>query len=443
MCTALLVLAAVPIAILVRSALYRSLFLTALTALVGFVAAGTLFFSSPAQTLPLPLFVIDSVGCLYGILVTAAASAIVLMSYTYVKGLSRCDEYFLFLSLAVLGAAILLFARHFASFFLGLEIMSLSSYALIAYRKDSLGIEEAMKYLVLTGVASGFLLFGIGLLYFETGILTLAPISPSPIALLSVAMIVMGIAFKLAVAPFYLWTPDVYQGSPAPVAALIATISKGSVFVFFMRFFLATGQPSAPVVMGMAIASVLIGNLLALFQDNIKRLLAYSSIAHMGYLLLALIAIGPFAQQAIALYLIAYGSSILGIFCVLTLLSSHDDERDTLSSLHGLARHHPTLAAALALMLFSLAGLPLTAGFMGKIFILRAAISSDLWLPIAVLIVASTIGLFYYLRVIFSLFIPEERPLPKIASMGGCLALALLVVALIWFGICPDSLTVA
>ena len=252
-------------------------------------------------------------------------------------------------------------------------------------------------------------------------------------------MILVGIGFKLAIVPFYLWTPDVYQGSPAPVAALIATISKGSVFVFFMRFFLSTNQPSVPIVLGIAIASMLIGNLLALFQDNIKRLLAYSSIAHIGYVSRPS-CLRPSCQTGRFLYLTAYGLSILGVFCVITMLSSHGEDQESLSSFHGLAWRHPALAAAFTFMFFSLAGLPLTAGFIGKVYILRAAISSDLWLPVAVLIAASVIGLFYYLRVIFSLFVRGETgEKARVASISGSLALALLVLALLWIGIDPNG----
>jgi NADH-quinone oxidoreductase subunit N len=437
----LAILATVPVATLLQRAIRRCLPVALLLNVTGYLCAGLLFalhISHPAVQLT-PLLIIDSFGCFYASLISAAAIAIALISYTYVKKLPvRHDEYYLFLSIATLGATAITFANHFAAFFLGLETLSVSLYALIAYRRTApQGIEGAIKYLILAGVASAFLLFGLGLLYLETGTLALAHISPSPIVLAAVAMILVGMGFKLAIVPFYLWTPDIYQGAPAPVSAFIASISKGAVFVFFLRFFMATGLPSVPVVMGIAIASMFVGTLLALFQENVKRLLAYSSIAHLGYLLVALIANGSFAQQAVAMYLTAYFITIVGAFGIITVLSNHNEDLERLSACRGLAWHHPVLGCIFALMLFSLAGLPLTAGFIGKVYILRAAISSNLWLPVIVLIITSTIGLFYYLRVIFALFAREEQPLPRIASVSGSITLIVLTLLLFWLGIYP------
>jgi NADH-quinone oxidoreductase subunit N len=434
------ILASIPIVVLVQQVIHRGLPAALLINVLGYLVSGVLFashISQPATQLT-PLLVIDRFGCFYAALIAAAAIAIAVISYTYVKKLSVLrDEYYLFLSLATLGATIIVLANHFAAFFLGLETLSISLYALIGYKKTATGIEGAIKYLVLAGVASAFLLFGLGLLYLETGTLALAPISLSSIVLAAVAMILVGIGFKLAIVPFYLWTPDVYQGAPAPVTAFIASISKGAVLAFFLRFFMATGQPSVPVVMGIAIASMFVGNLLALFQNNVKRLLAYSSIAHLGYLLVAFIAGGAFAQQAVAFYLTAYFITIIGAFGIITVLS----DQDQLVSYQGLAWRHPVLGCIFALMLFSLAGLPLTAGFIGKVYILRAAVSSNLWLPVIVLIITSTLGLFYYLRLIFALFSREEQPVPLVVSVSGCITLVALTLALLWLGIYPTGYT--
>ena len=436
----LAILASVPIVVLIQQIIHRGLLAACLINVLGYLGACGLFalhISQPSAH-PTPLLVIDSFGCFYAALISAAAIAIAFISYTYVKGLTgRRAEYYLFLSLATLGATIIVFANHFAAFFLGLETLSISLYALIAYKKTAEGIEGAIKYLVLAGVASAFLLFGLGLLYLDTGTLALVSFEPSPVTLAAVAMILVGIGFKLAIVPFYLWTPDVYQGAPAPVTAFIASISKGAVFVFFLRFFLTTGLPSVPVVMGIAIASMIVGNLLALFQNNVKRLLAYSSIAHLGYLLVAFIASGSFAQQAVAFYLTAYFITTIGAFGVITVLS----DQEPLSSFRGLAWRYPVLGCIFALMLFSLAGLPLTAGFIGKVYILRAAVSSDLWLPVIILIITSTLGLFYYLRVIFALFSREEQPLPVVVSASGCITLVALTLALLWLGIYPTRYT--
>jgi NADH-quinone oxidoreductase subunit N len=333
-------------------------------------------------------------------------------------------------------------SQHFAAFFIGLETVSVSLYVLIAYKKTDLrGLEGSLKYLVLAGVSSAFLLFGLAMLYLETGTLALAPIpSPdSPFVLASLAMIFVGIGFKLAIVPFYLWTPDIYQGAPAPVTAFIATISKGAVFVFFVRFFSESSLPYLPVLSWIAIASMLIGNLLALLQDNIKRLLGYSSIAHLGYLLVACIAGGRSAQEAIAFYLVAYFITTLGAFCVITALSSKDGDAELLSSYRGLAWRHPFLAAVLTLTFFSLAGLPISAGFLGKFYLLRAAIFSNLY-PLAItLILTSILGLFYYLRVIITLFAREEQELPYTFSKSNALTLLYLTLLLLWLGAYPQG----
>ena len=255
----------------------------------------------------------------------------------------------------------------------------------------------------------------------------------------ALAMILVGIGFKLAIVPFYLWTPDVYQGAPAPVAAFIATVSKGAVFIFFFRFFTLTSPLLIPLLTAIAIASMVIGNLLALLQDNIKRLLAYSSIAHLGYLLVAFLSEGELAQQAIGFYLPAYFISTLGAFGVIAVLSDADEDVELLSSYRGLAWNHPMYAAILILMLFSLAGLPLTAGFIGKFFVMRAALSSHLWLPVIILIITSIIGLFYYLRVIISLFEQGEEKWHHPLSVTGTATLICLTLLLIWLGIYPES----
>ena len=434
-------LAATPLIALLQLSIRRCLPVTLAITAAGFFSAGFLFASRiglPAEVFS--FFIIDSLGCCYAALVMSSAAAVCLISYSYVKRLPRPDEYYVLVGLAALGAVVIIFARHYAALFLGLEVVSVSSCALIAYRKSSFpGAEGAIKYLVLAGVGSAFLLFGIGMLYLQTGTLTLGPIPSSPLTLAAAAMMVVGIGFKLGVVPFYLWTPDVYQGAPAPVAALIATVSKGSVFAFFLKFFLVTGQPSASVVMGLAIASMVVGNL-ALLQDNIKRLLGYSSIAHMGYLLVALMATGPYAQGAVAFYLTAYCITIIGAFCVITLLSANGEECEQLASFRGLAGRHPVLASVFALMLFSLAGLPLTAGFMGKAYIFRAALSSSFWVPVGVLIVTSVIGLFYYLRVISALFAREESVVRAAPSASGSGTLAVLTFLLLWLGVCPNGL---
>jgi NADH-quinone oxidoreductase subunit N len=230
--------------------------------------------------------------------------------------------------------------------------------------------------------------------------------------LAGIVLMITGIGFKLAVVPFHLWTPDVYQGAPLPVTAFVATVSKGGVFAFLLRWLHAGSATTGalPLVLTIiAIASMLAGNLLALRQTNIKRLLAYSSIAHMGYFLVAVVAGGDLGPAAATYYLAAYIVTILGAFGSLLVLSHSTRETETFDDVRGLFWRRPVLASVFTCMLLSLAGIPLTAGFLGKFYVLTAGASAAAWTLIIVLIVSSTIGLVYYLRVIVAMF-AEEKP---------------------------------
>jgi NADH-quinone oxidoreductase subunit N len=267
--------------------------------------------------------------------------------------------------------------------------------------------------------------------------------------LTGVEMIVTGVGFELAVVPFHLWTPDVYEGAPAPVTAYVATVSKGAMFALLVRFFYETKtQAISPVFLVfsiIAIASMLVGNLLALLQSNVKRILAYSSVAHYGYLLVAFLAAGRWGAQAVAFYLVAYFVTTLGAFGVVTVLSDGQRDADALQDYRSLFWRRPLLAGIFALMLFSLAGIPLTAGFVAKVFLVRAGVSSSLWNLVIILVVTSVIGLFYYLRIIVVLFAPEKHPAetaPALArlSRSGTSVLLGLTVILLWLGVDPAFL---
>ena len=302
-------------------------------------------------------------------------------------------------------------SSHFATFFLGLETLSISLYALIAYtRRQKERVEAGLKYLILAGATAAFLLFGMALIYAELGTMSLAGIagmapaaSGSPVFLAGGVLLVVGIAFKLALAPFHLWTPDVYQGAPAPVTGFIATISKGAMFVLLLRYFYDLGllenAGTVAVFTFIAVASMLAGNLLALRQDNIKRLLAYSSIAHLGYLLIPFIAFNALSLEAVALYLVVYFLTSLCAFGAVAHLSRPQAEREQLRDYQGLFWQRPYLSLILMLALLSLAGLPPLAGLVGKVYLVTAGLDSQLWLLLATLVIGSLIGVYYYLRV--------------------------------------------
>ena len=375
------------------------------------------------------LLVADGLSLLYTGLVLGAGLVLVLLSYGYLRAraLPR-EEYYVLLLLSILGASVLAWASHFATFFLGLELLSVGLFVLIAYqRARAESLEAGLKYLVLAGVSSAFVLFGLALMYYERGTLRLAELaSGGPFSALAwggLAMVLVGLGFKLALVPFHLWTPDVFQGSPVPVAALIATVSKGSVFALLLRGLqpvLPSGPPTL-VLTVLAVATMFAGNLLALLQGNVKRLLGYSSIAHVGYLLVAFLAGRGSGTAAVSFYLLAYFLTSLAAFGVLSVLPAAEGGGDVeeLSDLRGLAHRRPLLAGILAVALLSLAGIPVTAGFIGKFYLLSAGIQSRLWLLSASLAASSLIGLYYYLRVILALFLPAQEGLEPVLAIAA------------------------
>lgn len=407
-----------------------------------------------------PLVVIDGFALYFISLVLAATLAVLLLSPGYLRNRpGPAGPYYLLLLLAAFGAMAVVVSDHFASFILGLETLSMALLGLIAYaRASERSVEAGVKYLILVGLSSALLLFGIGLLYLVCGSLSFAGIAAAlarggidngpgnAVVLLAFALLAAGIGFKLSLVPFHMWAPDVYQGAPAPVAGFLAVVSKGAVFALLLRLGrdvpLSSGG-AGTMIEAIAITTILVGNLLALLQDNLKRLLAYSSIAHFGYLLLALLAGGALGVEAAAYYLAAYAVMTLGAFGVVTVLSVGSGAQDVeeLSAYRGLMGRRPTLAAVLALMLLALAGMPLTMGFFAKLYIVMAGIRGGWWPAVAALVAGSVIGLFYYLRVVAVMAATtpaEAAPLPW--SWGGGLVLAVLAGALVWLGVAPAPL---
>jgi NADH-quinone oxidoreductase subunit N len=412
--------------------------------------------SSVGPTALTPLLSIDHDALIYMGLLLAGTAAVVLLSFSYLKSRSEHkEEFYLLLILAALGSMVLAASTHMASFFLGLELLSISLYALIAYpRTERLPLEAGIKYLVLAASSSAFLLFGLALIYVATGTGQFHAMSAlqangaeRAIYLAGTMLVITGVGFKLAVVPFHLWTPDVYQGAPLPTTAFVATVSKGGVFAFLLRWLRDTAASSEPVLFTLglvAIASMLVGNLLALRQTNIKRLLAYSSIAHMGYFLVAVIAGGDLGRAAATYYLLAYIVTILGAFGCLVSLSSAGHETETFDDIRGLFWRQPVIASVFTAMVLSLAGIPLTAGFIGKFYVLTAGTSATAWALVAILIISSTIGLVYYLRIIVAMF--TEVELVGVAGdrkeldFAPRLVLAALTLALFVLGVYPGPI---
>jgi NADH-quinone oxidoreductase subunit N len=459
----LVLVAATSVVVMVAAAVRRNHALALGITLAGLAAAScSVFFVHPRQVTA--LLSMDSYALFFMALIVAASFAVALLAYAYLaqrKG--NHEEFYILLMVATLGGMVLSASTHFASLFLGLEILSVALYALIAYLHERpRPVEAGIKYLVLAAASAAFLLFGIALIYADLGTMDFARIAQllatkadlNPTLLLpGVALIVTGIGFKLALVPFHMWTPDVYEGAPAPVTAFVATVSKGAMFALLLRYFNQSGfnHGFAPVVLMfsiVAIASMLAGNLLALLQSNVKRILAYSSIAHMGYLLIAFQVGGPMGASAAIFYLVAYFVMTLGAFGVVTVLSERERDADLLEDYRGLFWRRPALALVFTAMLLSLAGIPLTAGFLGKFYIIAAGASVGAWAFILILVITSAIGLFYYLRIVVTLYAQPaasdraHEPIPHRAP-AAILVLAALTVILVWLGVYPAPLLVA
>jgi NADH-quinone oxidoreductase subunit N len=263
---------------------------------------------------------------------------------------------------------------------------------------------------------------------------------------LGVVMLLGGVGFKLAVVPFHMWTPDVYQGAPAPVTAYIATVSKGAMFALLLRYFspvsLHTDSTLFYVFAAVAIASMVAGNLLALRQDNVKRILAYSSIANLGYVLVAFLASGPNAPVAVTFFLFAYFATSLVAFGVVTTLSTHEREAEWIDDYRGLARTRRWTAAAFTVALLSLAGMPLTMGFIGKFYLVTAGAGAGLWALVIVLVLTSAVSIYYYTRIIVAMWVrePDEKSVRTAVGAASGVVLAVLTVALVIFGVFPSPL---
>lgn len=375
-----------------------------------------------------PLFVVDGFSLFFAGLILIAALGATTLTNAYMESFKRNrEEIYLLITIATAGGIVLSFSHHMASLFIGLEMMSVALYGMVAYTYDrARSLEAAIKYMVLSATASAIMLFGIALIYAQIGSLAFSEIGagitqePSLLIVVGGMLLVIGLFFKLSLAPFHLWTPDVYEGAPAPVGAFLATAAKVAVFAVLVRFTILESKnvlASMPFVITLIVVaciSMMVGNLLALKQNNIKRMLGYSSIAHFGYLLLLVLVGGQkFGIEGFAVYLTIYVMTSLAAFGVVTLMSHADGKRDadTLNDYRGLFWRRPYLASIFTLALFSLAGIPLTAGFIGKFYVVTAAVGAGFWgwIGLIFVVLGSSIGIFFYLRTIISLFLAKKH----------------------------------
>jgi NADH-quinone oxidoreductase subunit N len=455
----LIVIAGAAVIVMLVIAVRRDYRLTVILTFSGLLLAlATLpFVAERAPWTATSLLRIDRYALFFIGLVLAAGIAVTLLCYEYfLRREEQKEELYVLLLTTLLGAAVLAASSHFASFFLGLETLSVSLFAMIAYPvRDQLPLEAGIKYMVLSGAASAFLLFGMALVYADLGVLSFAELGRLSATsdfrlsvLIGVVMIVVGLGFKLSLVPFHLWTPDVYQGAPAPVTALLATVSKSAILALFLRYFVVSGsygyEALSAVLSVIAVASILVGNFLALLQNNVKRLLAYSSIAHLGYVLVALIggrSLGSaFAVESVSFYLVAYVISTLAAFGIVAVLSSSTEEAENLPAYQGLFWRHAWLATIFTAALLSLAGIPLTVGFIGKFYVFSSGINADLWLLVWTVVIGSGLGLYYYLRLVLVMIRPADDA-TAMASVPtiGCLTLTALTAFLLWLGVYPGA----
>jgi NADH-quinone oxidoreductase subunit N len=362
-------------------------------------------------------------------------------------------EYYALLLFSVVGMIMMAMANDLLVLFIGLEVMSLGVYVLTGIRRDNLaGVEGAFKYFLLGAFASAFFLYGIAFTFGVAGstrldriaaFLAAQSMSENPMILLAMGLLIVGFAFKVSAVPFHMWTPDAYEGAPAVVTGFMSTGVKAAAFAGFVRVFLAAFEPFkadwAPALMVLAIATMIVGTVVGVAQSHLKRMLAYSSIAHGGYLLVGLVAANQLGKAAILFYLAAYAITNLAAFGAIALLGSKDSARDGLHDYAGLWHSRPWVAGLLTVALLSLGGLPPTAGFIGKWYIFSAAVSAGYYGLAIVGVLSSVISVFFYMRVVVMMYMTdktaETSPIP--VAGAGMAALVVAVVVIFYLGILP------
>ncbi|MFH1538900.1 MAG: NADH-quinone oxidoreductase subunit N [bacterium] len=395
------------------------------------------------------MLIVDNFSLFFNLIFLSACGLTVLMSVRYLKAEEiNLGEYYVLLLVATLGMMIMAAAGNLLIVFLGIETLSISLYVLAGMnRKRMVSGEAALKYLLLGAFATGFLLYGMALIYGATGTIDLKELAQrlagaeetEPLLLVGMVLMMAGFAFKASLVPFHFWAPDVYQGAPTPATAFMATGGKAAAFAVFFRVF-TTALPElqahwGPVLWALAILTMTVANVTALWQENVKRMLAYSSVAHAGYLLIAVLAGGEWGRASLIFYLAAYTLMNIGAFGVLTALSRKGNANETLDDIRGLGFRRPALAAAMALFMLSLGGIPPTAGFLAKLYVFAAGVREGLLPLVIIAVVNAVISIYYYLRVVVFMYMREpenglEAEPPSLFETAGLLICAAGVLAL-------------
>jgi len=392
---------------------------------------------------------VDTFSVFFHFLVTAVTAVVILTSYEYMEVQQiRAGEYYGLILFGAVGMCLMSSAVELVLIFIALEISSISTYILAGFRRRAaISSEASVKYFLLGSFATAFFLYGIALMFGATGSTSISAISQvlrsgsiPVLAYAGIALMFVGLGFKVAAAPFHIWTPDVYEGAPSPVVGFMSTAPKAAVFAVLLRIMFQANAPGRLWLIWVTAAlSMTLGNLGALVQDNVKRLLAYSSIAHAGYLLVAFAALPSSGIPAAMFYAASYAAMNVGAFAVVSHFASAGERYVTLEDYSGLGRRSPLLAATLTIFLLSLIGIPITGGFFAKFYVFSAALQANLVGLVIIGVLNSAVGAYYYLRVMVVMYMREPReeaPLPPVPT-GLRAALTLTVFATIYLGILP------
>jgi len=402
------------------------------------------------------MVVLDPFALFFNIVIGYATGLVILLSMDYIRREGQeAGEFYILVLLSALGMMLMASAGDLIIVFLGLETMSIALYVLTGFFRHRLEAGEAsMKYFLMGAFASAFFLYGIALIFGATGSTNLDRIANAvaagaerdPMLAIGFGLLLVGFGFKISAVPFHMWAPDAYEGAPTSITAFIATGSKAAAFASLLRVLLTAlrGAPlDWPMLMwGMAAITMSVGNVVALAQQNLKRMLAYSSIAHVGYMLVGVVAGGSLGNGAVLFYLLVYTFTTAGAFGAILLLERNGREAVQLADYGGLATRHPVLAVALSVFLLSLIGIPPTAGFVGKFYLFGAAVKSGyVWLAV-IGVLNSAVAAYYYLRLIVFMYMrePEGAPTVMAPSFSGALALVVALWGVVQLGVAPGPL---
>ena len=401
-------------------------------------------------------YVVDHLSVFFTFIFCISSAMAILLSVDFNKREEiKVGEYYSLILFCTLGMVVLASSTDMIMIFLGIEIISISLYILAGVRrKDIKSNEAALKYFLLGAFATGFLLYGMALIYGSTGSTKLAIISKvisggqiisEPLMIMGVVLLIIGFSFKVAAVPFHMWAPDVYQGAPTPVTAFMAVGPKAASLAAFYRI-MTEAMPGLSysweiLLCIVSVLSMFIGNLGAIMQTNIKRLIAFSSVSHVGYLLIAIIAKNSLSSSSLMFYMLTYAFMIFGVFGIVVLLGRKGDENLEIENYSGLAYKHPIIALTMTIFLLSLGGLPPLAGFVAKFYIFSAALNEGYLILVIIAVLNSAISFYYYLKVIVFMYMKEPvKPLNVTLSPMTLLVIAISVFGTIQLGIYPDPI---